>query len=144
MSEYEYNADTDVWQKGRFNELPQYPSKFTDLQVGDVEVNGHDGTMIPLTLVYQKGLKKDGLNVCMMTSYGAYGSSMTPYFNPMEASIATKGVILAYPHVRGGGEKGEKWYRAGFKTPKPNTWKDFNSCAEWLIKNGYTSKKNSW
>jgi prolyl oligopeptidase len=141
MAEYEYNADTDVWQKSRYNETPVYPEKFTNLMVEEVEVKGHDGTMIPLTLVYQKGLKKDGSNVCMMTSYGAYGASMTPYFDPMEASIATKGVILAYPHVRGGSEKGEKWYRAGFKTTKPNTWKDFNSCAEWLIKNGYTSNK---
>jgi len=141
FAEYEYNIDTKEWKKSRYNTSPEYPEKYKNLVVEDIEVKGHDGTMIPLSIIHTKGLKKDGNNVCLMDSYGAYGVSMTPYFNPMEMSLATKGVVIAYPHVRGGSEKGEKWYRAGFKTTKPNTWKDFNSCAEWLIKNGYTSNK---
>jgi len=55
--------------------------------------------------------------------------------------LVVKGVIIAEAHVRGGSEKGEAWYKAGFKTTKPNTWKDFNSCAEYLIEKGYTSAK---
>ena len=56
--------------------------------------------MIPLTIVYDRDLVKDGNNPCFMESYGAYGSSMVPYFNYMQASLATKGIVLAYPHVR--------------------------------------------
>lgn len=63
---------------------------------------------------------------------------MSPYFSAELNSLAVKGVVIAIPHVRGGGEKGEDWYKAGYKTTKPNTWKDFISCAEYLIKNGYT------
>ena len=66
---------------------------------------------------------------------------MTPYFNQLENALAIKGIVIAIPHVRGGSEKGEAWYKAGYKTTKPNTWKDFNSCAEYLIANGYTSAK---
>jgi len=77
--------------------------------------------------------------VCLMDGYGAYGISMTPYFSYMENSLAVKGIIIAIPHVRGGSEKGEAWYKGGYKTTKPNTWKDFNSCAVYLIENKYTS-----
>ncbi len=139
FTEFEYDASLEEWKKSRYNNVPVFPEKYSRLIVEDVEVKGHDGTMIPLTMVYDKDLVKDGNNVCLMESYGAYGSSMVPYFNPMQASLATRGVVLAYPHVRGGSEKGEKWYRAGFKKTKPNTWKDFNSCAEWLIEHRYTS-----
>jgi len=54
-------------------------------------------------------------------------------------SVAARGVVLAFAHPRGGGEKGEAWYKAGYKTTKPNTWKDFISCAEYLVRQGYTS-----
>ncbi|HRD05934.1 MAG TPA: prolyl oligopeptidase family serine peptidase [Saprospiraceae bacterium] len=141
FTEFELDLQTNEWKKSRYNEVPVYPEKYNKLKVEDVEVKGHDGTMIPLTIVYDRDLVKDGNNPCFMESYGAYGSSMVPYFNYMQASLATKGIVLAYPHVRGGGEKGEKWYRAGFKKTKPNTWKDFNSCAEWLINSGYTNAK---
>jgi prolyl oligopeptidase len=95
--------------------------------------------MIPLSIIYQKGMKKDGSNVCLMDSYGAYGISMSPGFDVRLNSLAVKGVIIAIPHVRGGSEKGQDWYKAGYKTTKPNTWKDFISCAEYLIASGYTS-----
>jgi len=74
-----------------------------------------------------------------MDGYGAYGMSRNPNFSAIKNSLAVKGVIIAIPHVRGGSEKGQAWYKAGFKTTKPNTWKDFNSCAEYLIAKGYTS-----
>jgi prolyl oligopeptidase len=77
-----------------------------------------------------------------MDSYGAYGISMTPYFSVRENALAVRGVVVAIPHVRGGSEKGEEWYRAGYKTTKPNTWKDFISCGEYLIDKGYTSPQH--
>lgn len=138
-TEFNFNAETDAFSPGSFNKLPIYPAEYKNLQTEEVEVKGHDGVMIPLSIIYKKGTRFDGSNVCLMDSYGAYSFSMTPYFNVLENALAVKGVVVAIPHVRGGGEKGEAWYRAGYKTTKPNTWKDFISCAEYLIANGYTS-----
>ncbi len=138
-TEFILNAQTEVIKESPFNKPPVYPEAYKDLQVEEVEVRGHDGTLIPLSVIYKKGIKKDGGNICLMDSYGAYGSSMSPFFNEMENSLAVKGVVIAIPHVRGGSEKGEAWYKAGYKTTKPNTWKDFNSCAEYLISKGFTS-----
>lgn len=138
-TEFNLNGVTNAITPSSFNKPPVYPAAFKDLQVEEVSVEGHDGEMIPLSIIYKKGLRKEGNNVCLMDSYGAYGFSMSPYFNLMENSLATRGVVIAVPHVRGGSEKGEAWYKAGYKTTKPNTWKDFNSCAEYLIQKGYTA-----
>lgn len=139
FSEFIYNAETDMFSASPFNQPLVYPDEYKNLVVEELEVKGHDGAMVPLSVIYKKGTKKDGSNVCFMDSYGAYGSSMSPYFSTRLNSLAVKGVVIAVPHVRGGSEKGEEWYKAGFKTTKPNTWKDFISCAEYLVKNGYTS-----
>jgi prolyl oligopeptidase len=133
-----FNAETDKFSPSPLYPAPVYPDEYKDLVVEEVEVKGHDGVMVPLSIIYKKGIKKDGSNVCLMESYGAYGYGMSPYFSAELNSLAVKGVVIAIPHVRGGGEKGEDWYKAGYKTTKPNTWKDFISCAEYLIKNGYT------
>ncbi|MEJ7627291.1 MAG: prolyl oligopeptidase family serine peptidase [Ferruginibacter sp.] len=138
-TEFNYNASTDAFTTGSLNKAPVYPAEYKNLQVEEVEVKGHDGTMIPLTIIYKKGTKLDGSNNCLMDAYGAYGSSSSPHFDVRLNALAIKGVIIAIPHVRGGGEKGEEWYRAGYKTTKPNTWKDFISSAEYLIAKGYTS-----
>jgi prolyl oligopeptidase len=76
-----------------------------------------------------------------MFGYGAYGISMTPYFSPISLLPVYEGGIYAVAHVRGGGELGDNWYRAGFKTTKPNTWKDLIACAEYLVNEKYTSPK---
>lgn len=138
---YDFNAETDQFSPSTFYEPLVYPDTYKDLQVEEVEVKGHDGVMIPLSIIYKKGIMLDGSNVCLMDSYGAYGISMTPVFDDFNSSLAVKGVVIAIPHVRGGSEKGEAWYKAGYKITKPNTWKDFNSCAEYLIEKGYTSAK---
>jgi len=138
FTEFIYNAETDKFSPSPFNPAPVYPDEYKNLVVEEVEVKGHDGVMVPLSIIYKKGIKKDGSNVCLMESYGAYGYGMSPYFSAELNSLAVKGAVIAVPHVRGGGEKGEDWYKAGFKTTKPNTWKDFISCAEYLIANGYT------
>ena len=138
-TEYNYDAETDVFVPSSFNKPFIYPVAYSDLQVEDVQVKGHDGAMIPFTIIYKKGIRKDGSNVCMLEGYGAYGSSLNPHFDYFKNSLAARGVVIAIAHVRGGSEKGETWHKAGFKTSKPNTWKDFISCAEYLIANGYTS-----
>lgn len=138
FTEFLYNAETDQFTKSPFNQPDDFPEPYKNLIVEEVEVKGHDGTQIPLSIIYQKGLKKDGSNVCYMESYGAYGASMRPAFATRLYSMAIQGVVIAIPHVRGGSEKGQEWYMAGYKTTKPNTWKDFISCAEYLIAKGFT------
>ena len=132
------NADTDEFSQSPFNLPSKFPNEYNDIVVEEVEVNGHDGVMIPLSIIHKKGIKKDGNNVCYMESYGAYGYSWRPNFDILLNSLVVKNVVVAIPHVRGGGEKGQEWYQGGFKTTKPNTWKDFISCAEYLIEQGFT------
>ena len=134
---YDYDAQTDDFTKSIFNTAIVYPG-FEDLVSEEVQATGEDGTLIPLSIIHKKGIPLDGSNSCILTGYGAYGYSYTPYFSIL-SSIANRGVVLAYAHVRGGSEKGEAWYKAGYKTTKPNTWKDFISCAEYLVQHGYTS-----
>ncbi|MGA9408196.1 MAG: prolyl oligopeptidase family serine peptidase, partial [Bacteroidota bacterium] len=134
---YDYDAETQSFTKSMFNSDVSYPG-FENLTAEEVEVPGNDGVMIPLSIIYKKGMVRDGKNCCLLEGYGAYGISYTPNFSILR-SVALKGVVMAIAHVRGGSEKGDSWYKAGYKTTKPNTWKDFISCAEYLVKNGYTS-----
>jgi prolyl oligopeptidase len=134
---YDFDAGNDTFEKSIFNTDVAYPG-FENLVTEEVEVPGHDGAMVPLSIIYRKGTPMDGGNCCILEGYGAYGISYTPAFN-VRRSVALHGVVVAYAHPRGGSEKGEAWYKGGYKTTKPNTWKDFISCAEYLVKKGYTS-----
>jgi prolyl oligopeptidase len=125
-------ADTRLNPIGKFDALPGYESV-------EVSVPGHDGTKIPLSIVYRGGIKLDGSNPALLTGYGAYGISRNVMFIPTMIAWLERGGVYAVAHVRGGGEYGEEWHRAGQKQTKPNTWKDFISCAEYLIAKGYTS-----
>jgi prolyl oligopeptidase len=134
---YDFDARTGTFAKSIFNTAVTYPG-FENLISEEIEVPGHDGTMVPLSIIYRKDMPLDGSNSCILDGYGAYGVSASPYFSIMN-SVVARGVVLAFSHPRGGGEKGEEWYKAGYKTTKPNTWKDFISCAEYLIEKGFTS-----
>jgi prolyl oligopeptidase len=134
---YDYDGAKDTFEKSIFNTDVSYPG-FDTLVTEEVEVPGHDGTLVPLSIIYKKGTPLDGSSSGILEGYGAYGISDVPYFSVLH-STALHGVVLAYAHPRGGSEKGEAWYKAGYKTTKPNTWKDFISCAEYLVKKGYTS-----
>lgn len=116
-----------------------YPN-LENLVFEEVEIPSHDGIMVPLSIIYDKTtFRKDGTNILRMSGYGSYGIGGLPAFDPEKIVLMQRGVVFAIAHVRGGGEKGNDWYLAGKKTNKPNTWKDFNAAAEWLIKNKYTS-----
>ena len=141
-TEYLFDASTNTFSPSNFTSPPHYPKEYTDVITEEVSVKGHDGVMIPLSIMYKKGLKKDGSNVCLMEGYGAYGISITSSFWEIQMALAVKGAVVAIAHIRGGSEKGEAWYKGGFKNTKPNTWKDFISCAGYLIANGYTSAKH--
>ncbi|MES2429531.1 MAG: prolyl oligopeptidase family serine peptidase, partial [Bacteroidota bacterium] len=125
-------------KKFSFRKTVKYPY-VNELKVEEIEIPGHDGVMIPLSIVYRKDIKLNGHNPAYLYSYGAYGYSTGSGFSTDFLLMAHKGVVIAIPHVRGGGEKGENWHLAGYKQSKPNTWKDLNSSAEYLISKGFTS-----
>ena len=109
-----------------------------DLAVDEVRVKSWDGTQVPLSIIHKKGMPLDGSNLTMITGYGAYGISMSPFYFPAMRSWYDRGGIIAFAHVRGGGELGEAWHKAGFQQTKPNTWKDFIACAQYLVDQRYT------
>jgi len=106
-----------------------------------VQVRSHDGTMVPLSIVHQRGLRMDGSSPTLLQGYCAYGLSLTPSFSPTNLWWFDLGGVLAYAHVRGGGEYGEEWHHGGFQRTKPNSWKDFIACAEYLCTEKYTSPR---
>jgi len=105
----------------------------------EVKVSSDDGTLVPLSIAYPKDMKLDGSNPTLLEGYGAYGISLTPYYENARLAWHEKGGVYAVCHVRGGGEYGEEWHVAGKGSNKPNTWRDFTACAQYLIDNKYTS-----
>ncbi|MBL0141554.1 MAG: S9 family peptidase [Betaproteobacteria bacterium] len=101
----------------------------------------HDGTKVPVTLLYRKTTMLTADNPTLLIGYGAYGISQTPYFDATRLAWLERGGIIAFAHIRGGGEYGEEWHRAGQKGTKENTILDFVACAEFLVKFGFTSPK---
>ncbi|WP_299440777.1 S9 family peptidase [uncultured Aquimarina sp.] len=101
-----------------------------------------DGTKIPISLVYKKGIKKDGTNPLLQYAYGSYGSTIDPYFSTVRLSLLDRGFIYAITHVRGGEYLGRSWYEDGKLFKKKNTFTDFIDCSKFLIKDGYTSSEH--
>ncbi|MBN3034514.1 MAG: S9 family peptidase [Bacteroidales bacterium] len=97
-----------------------------------------DGSRIPISLVYRKGLRKEGSNPLWITGYGAYGYSTEPFFAGDRLSLLDRGFIFAIAHVRGGQEMGRSWYEEGKLLNKKNTFTDFIACTEFLIREGYS------
>src|SRR5690606_30903058 len=92
-----------------------------------------------LSIVHRSGMARDGRNPTLLQGYGAYGASVPPVLVAAHFAYFERGFIRAVCHVRGGGEKGEAWHKGGFQATKPNSWKDFNACAQYLVDKGYTS-----
>jgi prolyl oligopeptidase len=90
-------------------------------------------------LVHARGIKLDGANPTVLTGYGGFNASLTPQFSAEATLWVEMGGVFAMPNLRGGGEFGEKWHRAGMLDNKQNVFDDFIAAAEWLIENGYTN-----
>ncbi|MEZ4792329.1 MAG: S9 family peptidase [Gelidibacter sp.] len=101
-----------------------------------------DGTKIPMSMVYRKGIKKDGTNPLLMYAYGSYGHTIDPYFSSIRLSLLDRGFIYVIAHVRGGEYLGRKWYEDGKLLQKKNTFIDFIECSKFLIAEKYTSPKH--
>lgn len=113
-------------------------SKYTTERIS---ATASDGTKVYISLVYQKGIIKDGKNPLLLNGYGSYGYSLDPRFLSSRLSLIDHGFIFAIAHIRGGGEMGRKWYEQGRLLYKMNTFTDFIACAEHLINENYTSKE---
>jgi oligopeptidase B len=104
-----------------------------------VWATARDGVKVPVSIVYKKGLVKNGSAPCHITGYGSYGSSYDPYFNRDKLSLLDRGFVVAIAHIRGGMEMGYQWYEDGKMGKKMNTFTDFIDCTEFLIKEKYTA-----
>lgn len=114
-------------------------ANLVDIITEDVEARAEDGTMIPLSIAYKRGLKRDGSGLTLLEGYGASAVIFGPWLGLLNRSWLEHGGIYALAHVRGGGEKGNEWRRAGQISTKPNSWNDFIACAEYLVQHKYTS-----
>jgi len=135
-STYRYFASTrkeDLWFQ------PKVPIHTGDMEVKQVWYPSKDGTKIPMFIVSRKGLVLDGKNPVLMTAYGGFNVSLTPQFSSIAAWWTEHGGVFVQPNLRGGGEFGESWHRAGMFEKKQNVFDDFIAAAEWLIQNKYTN-----
>jgi prolyl oligopeptidase len=119
---------------------PQPPFDVSAYESQEIVVTARDGAKVPLSIVYKKGVARDGSAPLYLQAYGAYGLDLDPGFVPRFLPWLDLGGVFAVAHVRGGGELGEGWHQAGRKLTKPNTWRDAIDCAEYLIANKWTSK----
>lgn len=112
------------------------PSQYTTERLW---VTAGDGTRVPMSIVYKKGFRKNGQSPLLLYGYGSYGVSTDPTFSISRLSLLDRGFAFAIAHVRGGQEMGRSWYEDGKMFKKKNTFTDFIDCAEYLIKEKYTS-----
>ena len=107
-----------------------------------VWATAHDGTKVPISIVYRKGIKKDGKNPFLLYAYGSYGASMDAYFSSIRLSLLDRGFIFGIAHIRGGEDLGREWYDNGKLLKKKNTFTDFVDCSKYVIEQKYTSPQH--
>jgi oligopeptidase B len=138
-SEYEYDMATGARKLLKRTEVPGGwdPSSY---QVERTFATSPDGTKVPISIVYKKGLKRDGTAGGLLYGYGSYGIPMEAGFNSSIFSLLDRGMVYAYAHIRGGTDMGRAWYDNGKMHAKQNTFTDFIACADHLVKEKYCSR----
>ena len=136
----------ELWSAQILNELLKQKKIGTNFNSNDyVSMRffalSRDGVNIPVSIVYKKGLKRDGMNPLLIYAYGAYGDNVNPYFEQEIFSLLDRGFVYAVANVRGGSEMGQYWYDNGKMLNKKNTFYDFIDVTKYLIKEKYTSPK---
>jgi prolyl oligopeptidase len=134
---YRYDIATRASTLFREPKVPGYNADAFETK--QVFYPSKDGTRIPMFLVYRKGLKLDGTNPTLLYAYGGFNVVQAPTFSAARLALLEQGFVYASANLRGGGEYGEKWHKAGTKLKKQNVFDDFIAAAEWLIANKYTS-----
>ncbi len=114
---------------------------FSGVEVIRDEAVAKDGTRIPISILRRRGIALDGSNPTLLYGYGGYGLSLEPSFDPVLLAWLEQGAVYAVAHIRGGGEFGDAWHRAGNLARKQTVFDDFIACAERLIELGYTTKQ---
>jgi prolyl oligopeptidase len=135
-----YRYDTLTGKSDIFAQ-PKVPFDSSAYEVKQVFYTSKDGTKVPMFLAGKKGWKQDGATRVLLTGYGGFNVSNTPGWSSMYAWWMEQGGLLALPNLRGGGEYGEDWHRAGMFAHKQNVFDDFYAAAEYLIANRYTNPK---
>ena len=136
---YAYNLTNKSKKLVKEQEIPSGHNP-DDYIVERVEYKSHDGRLIPLTITRHKKTKIDGSANLLLYGYGSYGNSMSPSFSSTKLSLIDRDIIWATAHIRGGMEKGMKWWKEGKLTNKKNTFEDYIHAAKYLIDNKYSSK----
>jgi len=136
---YKFNLSNKSKELVKEQEIPS-GHKPENYIVERVEFKSHDGRLVPLTITRHKKTKIDGSANLLLYGYGSYGSSMSPSFSSTRLSLIDRDIIWATAHIRGGMEKGMKWWKEGKLTNKKNTFEDYIHAAKYLIENKYTSK----
>jgi oligopeptidase B len=113
--------------------------KTEDYETKRLYAKAGDGTEIPISMVYKKGISKNGKNPMLLYGYGSYGITIDPSFSSVRLSLLDRGYIFAIAHIRGEQINGRQWYEDGKLLKKINTFTDFNDCAQFLISEKYTS-----
>ncbi|HSE42441.1 MAG TPA: prolyl oligopeptidase family serine peptidase, partial [Acidobacteriota bacterium] len=134
-----YRYDVKEKQIEIFRE-PKIDFRPTDFETTQIFYQSKDGTKVPMFITHKKGLKPDKNTPAFLYAYGGFNIPETPNFSAMMLVWMEMGGIYSVPNIRGGGEYGEEWHKAGTKLHKQNVFDDFIAAAEWLIANGYTSK----
>lgn len=138
-STYEYNMDTH--DKKLLKQQPVLGGyEIKDYATERVFAKAQDGTSIPISIVYKKGIERDGRSPLLLYAYGSYGASMDPSFSSTRLSLLDRGFVYAIAHIRGGEEMGRQWYEDGKMMKKKNTFTDFIDCRQYLIDQQYTAK----
>ena len=127
------SGDRSLWAR------PQIPVDPGQIAVEQVFYRSKDDTEVPMFVVHRKGLERDGRNPTILSGYGGFSISMTPSFSARNLSWLEAGGVYAVANLRGGGELGDEWHRAGMLANKQNVFDDFIAAAEWLIDSGYTN-----
>jgi prolyl oligopeptidase len=138
-SVYRYDLATRKSTLFRAPDIPAFNPG--DYETRQVFVASNDGTKVPMFLVHRKGLVLDGNNPTLMYGYGGFNVSTTPNFSSLRLALLEQGVVYASVNLRGGGEYGETWHKAGMKLNKQNVFDDFIAAGQWLIANRYTSSR---
>ena len=133
---YKYDVKNNVSEEYSRSQIDFDPGKYETKQVF---YNSKDGTRIPMFLVYKKGLTLNGENPTLLYGYGGFNISLTPRFSITKTILLENGFVFAQANLRGGGEYGEEWHKAGTLMEKQNVFDDFIAAAEYLIDEGYTS-----
>ena len=137
-SVFKYNIAENSYEPYFSPEIDFDPEEYETKQVF---YTSKDGTEVPMFIVHKKGLELDGNNPTLMYGYGGFNASMTPSFNISRLLLLENGGVYAMPNIRGGGEYGKEWHKAGTKLEKQNTFDDFIAAGEYLIEEGYTSSE---